>query len=201
MSLSVVATLEKNRLSSPGAYIPLVEIQIGETVIRLAANNEDIEWDGHTWTRFPLDLDDRMEDGKEMPSLGIKASNALRILQSYIEAADGAPGAAVIVRVVNSLHLDLPADIEETYANAKVSCDDQWVYITLGAENPVAIRFPTDRNLTDFCRFLLSTGFKGIECGATVGDVCDGTLEACRGHGNSVRFGGEAGLSRRGYYV
>lgn len=41
------------------------------------------------------------------------------------------------------------------------------------------------------CRYLQTTGFKGIQCGyAGAGATCDGTFATCTSYGNTARYGG-----------
>jgi phage-related protein len=206
MSLSVAAKLQKNLLAQDAPWIVLLELQLSAITLRLARNMEDVTWGGHVWTAFPFELDDESHDSRELPGLGIRVSNVLWAVQHYIDQADGDAGATVIVRVVNAAHLEDDAAIEEVFENCAAKTDARWVYLGLGAESPMSIRFPVSRNLTDFCRFIVDGGYGGIECGVPPGTLalfptCDGTLAACRARGNSVRYGGEPGLSRRGYYA
>jgi phage-related protein len=200
MSLNIVQLFDAYRLASDGAYIILLDIALsGGTTLRICRNTEDITWGGDLYTAFPLELDDVNEDGKELPGLTLKASNVLGVLQGYVEAA-GSADADITLRIVNSNHLDQDADHEEYFAASKISFDAQWAKLTLGAENPMSIRIPVSRHMADFCRFVTTTGFKGLECAyAGAGTVCNGTLAECRAFGNSARFGGEPGLARNVY--
>lgn len=204
-SLSAAAILEKNKIAGEGAWLILLEILIGEITLRLVRNTEDIDWNGETWTAFPFELDDLTEDRQEMPQLKIRVGNVSRVVQGYVERApNGGAGSTVILRVVLSNHLDQPAEIEETFDVTHIQCDAQWVHITLGISQ-VNDRFPNDRNMKDFCRFLTTTGYGGIECGVSAATkaqhpTCNGTLADCRERGNSVRFGGEPTLPTNKYY-
>ncbi len=144
LSLSAVALLEKNRLSTDGAWLVLLEITLGATTLYLVRNTEDITWNGQLWTAFPFELDDLTEDGKELPQLTIRIGNVSRVVQGYVEAADGGSGASVILRVVNSKNLaGATAEIEGTFQVVKTSCDALWARFTLGAPSPMQIRILT----------------------------------------------------------
>src|SRR5690554_914294 len=86
--LSAIAKLEKNKISSTGAWLILLEIQFQGTTIRVVNNNEDIEWpegSGTTWVAFPFELGDIGENSKgELPSLQVKVSNVTRVIQQYL---------------------------------------------------------------------------------------------------------------------
>lgn len=204
-SLSAAAILEKNKLAGDGAWLILLEIQLPGTTLRMVRNNVGITWGGESWAAFPFELDDASEDKQESPQIQIKVGNVSRVVQGYVEAApNGGTGATVILRVVLSNHLDQAAEIEETFEVVGIQCDAQWVSITLGVSGG-GERFPADRNMKDFCRFVVSSGYCGIECGVSAATkasypTCNGTLAHCRERGNSVRFGGEPALPSNRYY-
>lgn len=200
LSLSAVAILEKNKLASGEAWLLLLEAQLPGYTLRVVRNNEDITWPaagGNVYTAFPFEIDDKSEDRQETPQLSVRVSNINRVVQGYIEAANGGAGATVILRVVLSEHLDqVTPEIEETFIVTGVKCDAEWVTFTLGTDGLNNERFPMDRHMKDFCRFR----FKGIECAYNGGETeCNHTLARCRELGNSVRFGGEPALPTNRY--
>ncbi|MCX7779606.1 MAG: DUF1833 family protein [Negativicutes bacterium] len=203
-NLSVAAILEKNKLSSDGAWLVLLEIAIGTTIIRICRNTEDIIWNGQTWIAFPFELEDVSEDSKgELPQVTVKVSNVLRTIQRYLEESNGGIGASVTLRVVHSEHLDLTdPEIEETFTVVATKTDTQWVYFILGGDDPSRRRVPERRYLKDFCPFT----YGGIECGVSAAvkatyPACNKTLAHCRQRGNSVRFGGEPAIPAGGIYA
>jgi lambda family phage minor tail protein L len=199
ITLSDAAKLEKNKLSSSGVWIILIELQFGDTSYRVCKNNEDIVWGGNTYVAFPMELDAKTDSSKgEIPSFIIRLSNVNRLMQSYAEQADGAVGKNVIVRLVHSEHLDLVTpEVEENFTITDVNCDSMWVYITLSILNPFLMEFPRQRFLKNFCRFK----FKGIRCKYTGADTeCNHTLSDCKAKGNAKRFGGFAAIPLGGIY-
>lgn len=126
LPLSTVAILEKNKLSSDGAWLVMLEVQLQNLsadyadyidseqpvigtgnatalTIRVVRNNEDIYWNGNTWVAFPFVLDEIGESTKgELPQVAVRIANITRTMQQYVEASDGGVGATVIVRVVHS---------------------------------------------------------------------------------------------------
>lgn len=194
--LSAIAKLEKNKISSTGAWLILLEIQFQGITLRVVNNNEDIEWpsgSGQIWVAFPFQLGEVGENNKgEIPSLELKVSNVTREVQRYIEQYAGGTDASVVLRVVMSEHLDLTTpEIEETFSVTSTSADAHWVYFNLGPDFALSQRVPDDRYMKNFCPFK----FKGIRCGyAGVETECNKTLADCRARGNSVRFGGEPGI-------
>jgi lambda family phage minor tail protein L len=201
LNLSNISIIEKNKLTSDGAWLVLLEIQIAkDLIIRIVRNTEDIVWNGYTWVAFPFELDEIKETSQgELPQIPVRVSNVSRSVQQYIEQANGGVGATVILRVVHSQHLDiLAADIEETFTVQHVSSDSMWVTFDLGGDMPTMLRFPFRRVLKDFCPFI----YKGIECGAqSHQENCNKTLGDCRERGNATRFGGEPSIPQGGIYA
>lgn len=202
MALSLSGTMveEKNKLMSEGAWLVLLEIQFQGGTIHLVRNTEKITWNEQEWRPFPFELDDISEGSKgEIPSLKIKVNNVNRQMQKYVDELDGGIGAVAIIRVVHSDHLDIyEPDLEVEFNVESTDVDHNWVTFTLGADSTNATRYPNRRIIKDFCPFK----FKGIEC-AYVGDavICSKTLSGCRARNNAVRFGGEASIPVKGFYV
>ncbi len=205
LSLSAAATLEKNKLSSDGAYLILLEIQIYGTdiVMRLVRNTEDIVWNGYTWTAFPFTLADvsQTSDG-EIPEVTLAVSNVNRIVQSYVEDANGGGNSPVIIRVVNSNLLDEKDPLLEEYFTAtKCSCKEDYVTFTLGMGYKKTRR-PLQRYMKNFCGCKYGSARCGVSA-ATQAQLpdCDHSLVACRARGNSARFGGCPLVGQGGVYV
>ena len=191
-SLSLASILEKNRLASDGAWLILLEIVLGAAHLHLVRNTENITWDGQEYTAFPFEMDAQKEDRQELTQLTIRVSNVSRVVQGYVEAAGGGTGATVIIRVVNSNHLDMPADLEEVFTSLSATADVHWVLFVLGIGEIMSQRFPADRNMRNYCRY---KQFKGVRCGYNdTAMECNRTLARCRDLLNSGRFGGEPGL-------
>jgi len=198
--LSMIAKLEKNKISSTGAWLILLEIQFQGATIRVVNNNEDIEWpagSGTRWVAFPFELGEVSENSKgELPSLQLKVSNVTRIIQQYLEQYAGGTDATVILRVVMSEHLDLTTpELTEVFSVKSTSTDTMWAYFNLGPDYALTQRFPTDRYMQNFCPFK----FKGIKCGYSGPlTTCNKTLKDCRERNNSKRFGGFPGIPGAG---
>ena len=206
LDLSAAAILEKNKLASDGAWLVLLKIvakQNPTEPIYLVRNRDKITWNGAEWIPFPFDMDDINDDGQgEIQSLTVKVSNVTRVIQGYIEELSGGVDATVTVLVVNSNHLDVTApSVEEEFSVTGTSCDDQWVYFSLGPAYPVSSRRPERRYLKNFCQF----EYCGIECGLpesikAQAPTCDKTLISCKNRGNSHRYNGEPSI-QGGIYV
>jgi phage-related protein len=191
MDLSLSARLEKNKTSTDSVWLELLEIQ-APTPIYIVNNNENTVWNGITWLKFPFQLGEVVDNGKETPSVPLKVSNVTRTLGQAVENLKGAAGTQVILRVVNSKLLTEPSVIEETFEITKTNIDAFWVTFTLGVPNELNKRFPEKTVLKDFCTYEV---YKGPECGATSElPTCNRTLAECRLRNNSARFGGEPGV-------
>ncbi|MBP2663380.1 MAG: minor tail protein [Firmicutes bacterium] len=204
LNLSVAGMLEKSQLSSDGVWLLLVEVEIPEVdePLRLVRNNEDITWNGYTWTAFNFKLGDITEDNKGRPqSVPLQISNITQSVQAYVEANSGLTGQTVTLRVVHSQHLDNTSpELEEIFTVQSTTCDSKWVTFYLGCEISIQRRFPARRVLKSFCAW--RDQYKGIECGYNGSMTeCDGTLESCRNRGNSSRYGGEPSIPEGGLYA
>lgn len=203
--LSAAAILEKNKLAGDSCWPLLVEITIPSApVLRLCNNNDDLTWDGETWTAFPFELDEIQDTaGGELPQVVLRVSNVTQELQSYLEDNDGGVDVPITLRVVNSEHLDeVNPELELTFTCTACKYDVNWVYFTLGANLRLNRRVPERRFLKDFCPFR----YGGVECGVVSATVtlypgCLKTLAQCRERTNSTRFGGEPGMPLGGFYA
>lgn len=195
---------KKNELAVADPWLVLVDIAIpgvAET-IHLVNNNENITFAGQLYTAANFILDPPKFSSKgDIPSVTLKVCNVAQIMEPYMEEHDGGIGSTVTVRVVNAgLLSENYAELEMTFDVIGASADVQWATFQLGAPNPLQFRFPLDRYIALRCRYVAH--YKGVECaysGALA--TCNGTLDDCRAHGNSARFGGFPGLNGAGLHL
>ncbi|MBP2655799.1 MAG: minor tail protein [Firmicutes bacterium] len=137
LNLSVAGVLEKSQLSSDGVWLLLVEVAIPDSdeSLRLVHNNEDITWNGYTWTAFNFKLGDVKEDNKGKPqSVPLQISNVTQTVQAYVEEYSGMTGTTVTLRVVHSQHLDnTTPELEEVFTVESTICDNKWATFSLTA--------------------------------------------------------------------
>lgn len=197
LSISAISKAEKNKLSTDSAMLVLLEIRLQNTVY-ICYNNEDITWKGQLYQAFPFKIGDTSEDSDGSdPNVQLQVSNVSQGLQWYVEDSGGGIGTEVILRVVNSKNLNGAADLEETYTVLDCKIDEQWVTFTLGNDYSARTRRPLDRYMKNNCRFK----YKGLRCGYNGNKAtCAHTLEDCRAHNNSTRFGGFVGIDQGGIY-
>ena len=202
LTLSSAYIAEKNKLSSQYAWLVLLSVNfVGEDPLRLAWNTDNVVWNGNTYTKYALEFDELVEDGKgALPVFGIRIANPGMLLMPYLEASGGGVGATVTLYVVHSNNLsESDAVLEETFEVIETSADAKWVYFTLGAEHPLLQRFPKQRYLKDHCRY---KEFGGSECGYSgLETECNRTFERCIELANQARFGGFPGMAYGGVYA
>lgn len=188
---SLAGILEKNKLANDAPFLVLVQLEHDslDDPIRLVRNNDEIEWNGSKWIPFPLDFDNITEDGKETPSLNLKASNVQGVIQSYIQKYNGFADGKVKLMVIHAAHLDnMTPECELDYLITQTKYDEQWVTFVLGASPEMVYRFPMWRYMTNYCPYK----FKSVKCGYTgTLAACNNTLDQCR---IPKRFGGELGI-------
>ena len=214
MSLSSVAYLEKNKLSSTGIWFILLKVKTpGGTIIRVCLNTEDVIWPvtgGNTYIAFPFEIDEIGDTSKgEIPQITMRVSNVGRVMQQYMEAEEGLVNSEVTIRVVHSTHVTTTSlgtginnsspEVILQYDILDAHCDSMWATFILGAGSPYRMRFPRNRVISGFCRYI----FKSARCGYAGSETnCDRSLSTCRDiMSNSARFGGAPGVSRIGVYV
>jgi len=200
-TLSLVATLHKNRMTSIHPWFFIIDIELGTNIVRLVNNNENIVWRGNTYVAFPFELSDLTVDGTgEIPTVSIKVSNLNGYIMKYIRESKGGEGATLTLRLVHQATLELgECYYEETFCVGRIPYDDRWITIKLDTEYVISQKVPPDRYMKDFCNYITGTGYGGIECGVSAAVMaqhpsCNGTLEDCRKRGNSKRWGGHPAL-------
>jgi len=180
--LAETLVTEKNKLSGDGPWLLLWQIDTDAAATNtfcLVAHDEPVEFDGVTYSPFPLSVSARTEtsDGS-LTNWGISVANSTRALMSYIEANDGFIGNAVRVTLVHKDHLDDPtAKLEDSYKVTACRVDAGTVSLSLGHTNFLALPFGSGR-FTYRCRWK----FKSFECRYTgAATSCDKTLDGANG--------------------
>lgn len=198
-SLPLALRQAKNVFGQESPWLVLLTITLpapDSTVFRIVPNNEDVEFEGLTYTAFPVEIGFPDESSKgEIPSLDLKVSNVTRIIQSHLEALNGASGTTVKLVIVNTANLT--EDYSELTMDFEVlssSYNSMWITFKCGASNPLRRRF-LDKYFANHCNWQ----YKSVECASTSTDLtCERTITACRAKNNSTRFGGYPGLDSNG---
>lgn len=198
-TLPSVIVAEKNKLASVNPWIVLLDIALDEsTTYYFCSDNSNVTFSGQEYTAFPFDMEPAESSASgEIPSLTLKLSNVTQLVHHYLEQLNGAIGASVKIRVVNTVYLSEDyAELEMNFSILSVSATDEWLTFTLGAENPLRRRFPPYRYISGHCKW----NFKSVECGyGGALTTCDRSWEQCNTRSNTGRFGGYRGLSEKGW--
>ncbi len=204
LPISSDAIIEKNKVTSDGTWILLLEINYeSEDSIRVCLNNETITWNSYTWLPAIFTLSGIIEtkDG-EIPSIPLCIYDLGRNIIPLLEKYDGGIGAEVIIRVVHSKYLsNTTPELEEVTEIISASVDDSTkIEFKLGSENLVDRACPQGRYLKNQCRFI----FKGADgrCGYTGAETeCNRTFSRCKELSNTTRYGGFLGVGTIGVQV
>lgn len=204
LPLSSNAIIEKNKVTSDGTWLLLLEINYpGEDSIRVCLNNEIITWDSETWIPAIFSLTGIVETkDAEVPSVPLSIIDIGRNIIPLLEEFDGAIGAEVIIRVVHSKYLaNTTPEYEENMEIISTAIDDSAkIQFKLGSESLIDRACPPQRYLKNQCRFI----FKGVDgrCGYSDAETeCDRTFSRCQELLNSTRFGGFLGVGTLGVQI
>lgn len=193
----------KNSIRQEDPWLILLEITLNDgenTLIRLARNTEDITIGGEEYTAFNFELGmNKISSAGELPSLKLSISNQERTLQGYLEDLDGMIGSSVKIIIVNASEPDLDyAELEQSWNVVQTNVTEEIVEFQLSMPNLLRIRYPLTRFIANHC----SHTYKEVECGYDgLLPTCKRTLDDCRLHENTTRYGGYPGLSNDGIRV
>jgi len=204
--LSLAAQRDKVKLASGDAFLMLLHVIWQGQHVRLARNTDAVTFDAgdglgaQVYEPFNFDLTVEKNPGSQLPSISIKCSNVMGILQSYIEEFAGVVGATANLYFVNTAHPAGEPSIQLTTTILQTVCTLQNVTFTLGAPKPQRQLFPRYSYRADFCIWV--TNYKGKWCGYTGAlPNCDGTYNSSNGcvvHDNAQRFGAFPGIGTNG---
>lgn len=202
ISISTAAVQEKNKLSSNGVFVLLLELHYDEVndPIYICWNTVDVIWNGHTYTAMPFELGDLNETKEaELPTVTLGVWDIGRVLTPHLHQFGGGVGTLAYIRVINTALSESTALREEVFSITEVAVDSQnKIQFTLGAENLMTYRSPKNRFLKAHCRYKV---FKGAYCGYSGSESdCDRTFSRCKALGNQSRFGGFPGVGRTGLF-
>ena len=144
-TLPEVIVQEKNKLATPSAWFVLLDIVLGDALtLYLCSNTENVTFKGRVYEAFPFNLEPTKQTAKgEIPSVTLKVANVTQIIQGYLEDLDGAVGATVIVRVVNSAYLSEDySELEMTFGVLGSEADAEWVSFHPRTSEPLEAPLP-----------------------------------------------------------
>ena len=195
-------TIQKNLISSTHPWLILLDIFLPDaTSFYLVNNNEDVTFQSRTYTkcRFKFIPGEETMSG-EIPIFKLGIADVQGLFEFYIQKYRGGIDSAVTVRLVNTA--DLAADYSSLTIELSIQQVDregfEWLNFTLGAPNPMIMELLQFIFSPNHCNWVRK--YKGYRCGYTgTAADCTGTLEDCRAHNNSTRFGGHFGLNATGF--
>jgi len=203
--LSLASQYDKGKLASGDPWLVLVKITWQDaTVIRLARNVDDVQYDSgdgsgiQTYQKFSFDISIERQGNGQLPTIQLKASNVLGLLQTEIEAFSGAVGSTVDIHFVNTANLKGEGDIAISSTIMRTECTVDDVTFTLGAPKPQQQLFPKFLYRANFCMWV----YRSEQCGYTgTLPTCDLTFDGpagCKVHGIQQRFGAFPGIGTNG---
>ena len=201
LTISTNATQEKNKITSSGSFILLLEVILDGTSVYLCNNVENITWNNIEWLAAPFSIGDITETKEaELPTIDLSIIDLERRLTPDLENYSGGVGVGVWLRIINTALLNETTALREDYFDILETSVDHMNRITfkLGVENLMNYRSPKNRFLKSHCRYKV---FKGNQCGYTGSETsCDRTFTRCNELGNTARFGGFPGTGSGGIF-
>lgn len=208
MALSTTTKLEKNKLNSDSVWLSMLEISIPSVAetLRIVNNNDDVNWNGQTWIKFPFELDEISQTSNaETSQFQIKVGNVKNIIGQYIRQYDayvktnGFESITVTLYIVNSKDL---ANTTPVYSTNLIlttsSLNHLEVSFTVSARDLYRARTPLTRMFPNSC----SSKFKSTLCGYTGAETyCNKTLSRCRQLANSNRYRGFPAIGNSGVSI
>lgn len=206
-AISTVLKQEKNDIGSVNPWLITLDITLKDsTILYFVRNNENITFQTHEYIAANFEIDAAEEDAKgTIPTVSLRVCDMQQVLEPYLQAQEGATGSKVTIRVINAAYLaedyaDLELSLEVLTTKSKAG----WVTFNLGVPSPFRKRFPLYRTRGNFCNWVrgYNASPRWAECGYSGPlTTCRGTLEDCRAHNNSKRFGGQPGLTGGGLKI
>jgi phage-related protein len=211
--ISVASALHKREIASTAPWHVFLTVypdyvNAPDVVLRLAREPDDVVYQGNTYIAFSFDFDAIWDKSSgELQALRLTVCNVNRLVQGYLEQYGGGVGAQVEIRVVSAKDITSPPAQLFIFEVTNTMADAQWATFTLGAANPMLRAFPKFLYFRNYCNWLFNTPDMQNACdprGAPCGyygalATCQRTLEDCRVHSNSARFGGFPAIDTQGF--
>lgn len=204
--LSLAAQQDKSKLASGDAWILLLDLVYNGQHVRLARNIDPINFDAgdgngvQEYQPFNFELTTEQSSSSQLPTILIRASNAMRILQGYVEQYGGLAGSSANIYVYNTANPSGEPDLALTSTVMKTDCTATMVTLSCSAPSPMRTLFPRYLYRATFCMWV--SKYKGKQCGYTGSlNNCDGTYSGANGcvvHSNATRFGAFPGIGTNG---
>ena len=163
--------------------------------IYLVQNSEPFIWNGNTYNPAGISID-VSQDNQEVPSCTLTVTDITLTLQAVLQVYGWAISWPLRIKIVNATTPTLRPEWEYDFEILSAICKDAdyTITFTIGAENPLSLRFPPRQQFNNQCFW----HYKDASCGYTGSlPTCDYTFtgtNGCKIHGNTINFGGFPGL-------
>jgi len=192
MSFPAALIPVKNRIASSDPWVYLFELYwpAGGGTHYLTANNADITWGGHTYSKSACGIGQLDESGKgELPKFSVWIHLPNRALSPYLDASGGGKKAEIRVMCVNAGYLAITDPTLDLRYRVVDTTEDSigTVRFDLGIRNP-CIQIVCRRMLQKSCTY--REPYRGPLCGDTgIGTECDRTFTTCKQKHNTFHVG------------
>jgi lambda family phage minor tail protein L len=191
---------EKAKRKNGPIFLYALEKYDGINDLYLAGFDEDIVYNGITYSRFPITHEFVGENNQgQIDQLKVRLSNVSRLIQLYLEQFDFR-GKKVTIRMVwlNQL-ADPDAFMDDIFYIDNYSADQNNVEFTLtGKFDVLGVDLPARRYSRNYCAWK----FKSTECGYAGSETtCNKTKQRCKQLNNYQRFGAFPSVPTRRIYV
>jgi len=191
---------EKAKQENRPVFLYIIEDYDGSNDLYLAGYDEDVIYNGVTYTRFPITHEFIGENNQgQIDQVKIRLANVSRLIQLYLEQYDFR-GRKVIIRTVWADQLaDPDAYIDDIFYVDNYTADQNNVEFTLTSKFDVlGMDLPARRYARNYC----SWKFKSAECGYMgVELTCDKTKQRCKQLNNYQRYGAFPSVPTRRIYI
>lgn len=191
---------EKAKQENRPVFLYIIEDYDGSNDLYLAGYDEDIVYNGITYTRFPITHEFTGENNQgQIDQVKVRLANVSRLIQLYLEQYDFR-GRKVIIRTVWADQLaDPDAYIDDIFYVDNYTADQNNVEFTLTSKFDVlGVDLPARRYARNYC----SWKFKSVECGYMGAELtCDKTQQRCKQLNNYQRFGAFPSVPTRRIYI
>lgn len=163
MTLPNVLKLAKNEIASVYPWLFLLDVVTPDgRLYYLVHNNEDVVFQGRTYTRFPFQLElPEINSEGAVPSWNIKVINTARTLEKSLQETKGMTDSVITLRVVNAGYLEEDhVDLETEIKVLEAFSDAFWITWRCGGRNLFRDLWPMHRYLANYC----TQKFKWHEC-------------------------------------
>lgn len=163
MSLPAVLKYAKNEIDSVYPWLFLLDVTTPDgRLYYLVHNNEDIVFQGRTYTKFPFQIElPEINSEGAVPSWNIRVVNAQRTLEKTLQETAGMADSDILLRIVNAGYLEEDhADLETEIKVLETFSDVMWITWRCGGRNLYRDLWPMYRYLANYCQ----QKFKWHEC-------------------------------------